>query len=258
MPSEVTLFLAGDAMITEPWSHVRDPGFDRLLAEMRTADASLVNLETVIHEFNGHAQADSGGTYLSSPPAIAGELKWAGVDLRGPRQQPRVRLRLDRNSRDAGERRGGGSRAGRIGTGPPAGPRAALSRLRRRAPSRSCRWRPRSSPTARRRARAPTCTGARASIRSRSPARRWSRSRRGSPACCAGSHGCAESRRSDWRSAASASSAAASGSARRPARLAAAHDRRAMQPPTWPPSRKGPGTPTSRSPRSTRTCREAG
>jgi poly-gamma-glutamate synthesis protein (capsule biosynthesis protein) len=78
---ELTLFLAGDAMITEPWSHVRDPGFERLIAEMRAADVTLVNLETVIHEFNGYAQADSGGTYISSPPAIAGELKWAGVDL---------------------------------------------------------------------------------------------------------------------------------------------------------------------------------
>lgn len=78
---ELTLFLAGDAMITEPWSHVQDPGFERLVAEMRAADATLVNLETVIHEFSGYAQADSGGSYLSSPPAIAGELEWAGVDL---------------------------------------------------------------------------------------------------------------------------------------------------------------------------------
>jgi len=52
-----------------------------LVAEMRAADASIVNLETVIHEFNGHAQADSGGIYTASPPAIAGELKWAGVDM---------------------------------------------------------------------------------------------------------------------------------------------------------------------------------
>jgi poly-gamma-glutamate synthesis protein (capsule biosynthesis protein) len=78
---ELTLFLAGDAMLTEPWSHAQDPGFERLVAEMRAADATLVNLETVIHEFSGYAQADSGGTYISSPPAIAGELKWAGVDL---------------------------------------------------------------------------------------------------------------------------------------------------------------------------------
>jgi poly-gamma-glutamate synthesis protein (capsule biosynthesis protein) len=79
--SALSLFLAGDALIVEPWSRVRDPAFDRLVAEMRAADATLVNLETVIHEFKGHAQADSGGVYAATPPAIASELKWAGVDL---------------------------------------------------------------------------------------------------------------------------------------------------------------------------------
>ena len=82
MPGQdLTLFLAGDALITQPWSHVEDPGFLRLVAEMRAADVAIVNLETVIHEFKGHAQADSGGTYMASPPRIAGELKWAGVDM---------------------------------------------------------------------------------------------------------------------------------------------------------------------------------
>jgi poly-gamma-glutamate synthesis protein (capsule biosynthesis protein) len=81
LPPDLALFLAGDAMITEPWSHVRDPAFERLVGEMRAADATLVNLEAVIHAFKGYAQADCGGTYLSAPPAIAGELKWAGVDM---------------------------------------------------------------------------------------------------------------------------------------------------------------------------------
>ena len=48
---------------------------------MRAADVTIVNLETLIHEFNGYAQAHSGGTYVASPPEIAGELKWAGVDM---------------------------------------------------------------------------------------------------------------------------------------------------------------------------------
>jgi poly-gamma-glutamate synthesis protein (capsule biosynthesis protein) len=78
---DLALFLAGDAMITRPWSQVRDPAFERLVAEMRGADVSIVNLETVIHEFDGHPQADSGGVYMSAPPAIAAELKWAGVDM---------------------------------------------------------------------------------------------------------------------------------------------------------------------------------
>jgi poly-gamma-glutamate synthesis protein (capsule biosynthesis protein) len=78
---DLALFLAGDAMISEPWSQVREPAFDRLIGEMRAADVSIVNLETVIHEFNGFAQANSGGAWTAAPPAIAGELKWAGVDM---------------------------------------------------------------------------------------------------------------------------------------------------------------------------------
>jgi poly-gamma-glutamate synthesis protein (capsule biosynthesis protein) len=80
---DLALFLAGDAMISEPWSQLRDPGFERLIGEMRAADVSILNLETVIHEFRGFAQRDSGGAWTASPPAIAAELKWAGVDMVG-------------------------------------------------------------------------------------------------------------------------------------------------------------------------------
>ena len=48
---------------------------------MRAADVAILNLETVIHEFEDYAQADSGGSWTASPPAIAAELAWAGVDL---------------------------------------------------------------------------------------------------------------------------------------------------------------------------------
>lgn len=68
-------------MLTRPWSHVSEPAFLRLVGEMRTADATLVNLETVIRDGEGWAESESGGNWMSSPPAIAEELKWAGVDL---------------------------------------------------------------------------------------------------------------------------------------------------------------------------------
>jgi poly-gamma-glutamate capsule biosynthesis protein CapA/YwtB (metallophosphatase superfamily) len=79
--SEISLFLAGDAIITRPWSHVRDDAFLGLVDEIRAADVAIANLETVIHEFQGYAQADCGGTYLTSPPEVASELKWAGFDM---------------------------------------------------------------------------------------------------------------------------------------------------------------------------------
>lgn len=81
MSDALSLFLAGDALITRPWSHVKDPSFLRLVDEIRAADVSITNLETVIHAFKGYAQAQSGGTYMASPPEVADELKWAGFDM---------------------------------------------------------------------------------------------------------------------------------------------------------------------------------
>ena len=77
----LSIFLGGDAMITEPWSEIDDPAFAGLVAEMRAADTTIVNLETVIHEHKGFAQPESGGTHMASPPAVTGELKWAGIDM---------------------------------------------------------------------------------------------------------------------------------------------------------------------------------
>lgn len=77
----LTLLLAGDTFLTVPWSGVEEPAFAALVAQMRAADATIVNLETVIHSFAGHAQAQSGGTWAASPPEIAAELAWAGVDM---------------------------------------------------------------------------------------------------------------------------------------------------------------------------------
>ena len=77
----LTLFLAGDTMISRPWSTVRDQAFQDLVAQMRAANFAIVNLETVIHEFEDHAQAHSGGDWMASPPVIAAELKWAGIDM---------------------------------------------------------------------------------------------------------------------------------------------------------------------------------
>lgn len=79
----LSIFLAGDAMLVRPWSQVTTPAFQALVARMRAADVAILNLETVIHEFEDYAQADSGGTWMASPPAIAAELAWAGIDLLG-------------------------------------------------------------------------------------------------------------------------------------------------------------------------------
>ncbi|MGA7545465.1 MAG: CapA family protein [Methyloceanibacter sp.] len=77
----IALFLAGDTIITRSWSHVNDEAFLGLIDEIRAADVAITNLETVIHEFKGYAQAVGGGTYLASPPQVAADLKWAGFEM---------------------------------------------------------------------------------------------------------------------------------------------------------------------------------
>ncbi len=82
MPSnDISLFLSGDSILTRPWSHVQDASFLGLIDQIRAADVAITNLETVIHEFKGYAQADCGGIYIASPRQIADELKWAGFDM---------------------------------------------------------------------------------------------------------------------------------------------------------------------------------
>ena len=54
---EHRIFLAGDAMITQPWKYVNKPPFIKLIEEMRNANTTIVNLETLIHEYKGYAQA---------------------------------------------------------------------------------------------------------------------------------------------------------------------------------------------------------
>jgi poly-gamma-glutamate synthesis protein (capsule biosynthesis protein) len=78
---ELSLFLAGDALITQPWSNNREPDFLKLIEEIRATDVAIVNLETLIHTYKGYAQADSGGTYMATRPEIAAELVWAGIDM---------------------------------------------------------------------------------------------------------------------------------------------------------------------------------
>ena len=67
--------------MTRAWSQIGDASFLDLIGTIRGADVAIANLETIIHEFKGHAQADAGGVYMASPPLIAAELKWAGFDM---------------------------------------------------------------------------------------------------------------------------------------------------------------------------------
>lgn len=47
---------------------------------MRNADVGFVNLEVLLHDYEGYPAADSGGTYMRTPPWVADELQAAGFD----------------------------------------------------------------------------------------------------------------------------------------------------------------------------------
>ncbi len=81
--TEFTIFVAGDAIITQPWSQIREERFLKLIEAIRAADTAIVNLELVLTNYKGFPQADSGGTHLSVRPVIAHDLIWAGIDMLG-------------------------------------------------------------------------------------------------------------------------------------------------------------------------------
>ena len=72
-----TLAAAGDAIITRRLSTLSEDLCDRI----RAADAGFVNLEVLLHDYEGYPAAESGGTYMRAPPWAADELADAGFDV---------------------------------------------------------------------------------------------------------------------------------------------------------------------------------
>ncbi len=78
---DFTLAAAGDAIITRRISTCKEDRVLQLVDKIREADAGFVNLETLLHDYEGYPNAQCGGTYVRSPKYIADELKWMGFDL---------------------------------------------------------------------------------------------------------------------------------------------------------------------------------
>lgn len=79
--TEFTLAAAGDAIITRRLSTLDDDRLTELCERLRAADAGVVNLEVLLHDYEGYPAAESGGTYMRAPPWAADELLDAGFDL---------------------------------------------------------------------------------------------------------------------------------------------------------------------------------
>jgi len=80
-PGTVRFAFAGDSLINLRISVYDEPDYLAMLDRIRTADFAFTNLETVIHNYDYPAAAQSGGTYLGSPAWVLDELKWAGFRL---------------------------------------------------------------------------------------------------------------------------------------------------------------------------------
>lgn len=79
-----TLAAGGDAIQMRPLSVLDDDGITPLVERVRDADASFVNLEQVLADYeDGHPTGLPGGGGMIAPPAIADDLEWAGFNLFG-------------------------------------------------------------------------------------------------------------------------------------------------------------------------------
>ena len=76
---DISIAVAGDAMITRRMRPFQEEGFLKLVEILRKADVSIVNLEMLFHDYESSWQW-SGTTYTRSDPHNLDELKWMGVD----------------------------------------------------------------------------------------------------------------------------------------------------------------------------------
>lgn len=81
MTGDFTFTAAGDAMITARMRTFDHPRFEELIDLVRSADAAPINLEVLLHDFEGYPAANGPGTYMRAPPWVADELSWMGFDM---------------------------------------------------------------------------------------------------------------------------------------------------------------------------------
>ncbi|MBI4310819.1 MAG: CapA family protein [Chloroflexi bacterium] len=76
---DISIALGGDAMITRRMRPFKEDRFLQLVDILRNADATILNLEMLFHDYED-SWMFSGGTPTRSDPRNIEELKWMGVD----------------------------------------------------------------------------------------------------------------------------------------------------------------------------------
>ncbi len=83
LADEFTLSATGDAILTReilPYEG-QSAQFDYLLETLRGTDATVTNLEVIVHDYEHYPAPSSGGTYMRAPPEILDELSAMGCNL---------------------------------------------------------------------------------------------------------------------------------------------------------------------------------
>lgn len=80
----MSITLAGECMVTRPFSVFSEPGFLEVLERLRSADLTYAHIETNFGHFSevdAPARGDQVGSYFLTDPQVAADLRWAGVDI---------------------------------------------------------------------------------------------------------------------------------------------------------------------------------
>jgi poly-gamma-glutamate synthesis protein (capsule biosynthesis protein) len=76
---DISIAVAGDAMIARRMRVFREPAFLKLVELVRATDVSIANLEFLFHDYES-SWGWSHGTYTRASPHMLEELKWMGFD----------------------------------------------------------------------------------------------------------------------------------------------------------------------------------
>ena len=72
--------LTGDSIVNRHFSVFKEPGFLEVVRILREADFAFTNFETLIPNGKGYPRHPPTGIYMDSPPVIADDLVWMGID----------------------------------------------------------------------------------------------------------------------------------------------------------------------------------
>jgi poly-gamma-glutamate synthesis protein (capsule biosynthesis protein) len=78
--NSMKMALTGDSIVNRHFSVFKEPGFLEVVRILREADFAFTNFETIIPNGKGYPRHPPTGIYMDSPPVIADDLVWMGID----------------------------------------------------------------------------------------------------------------------------------------------------------------------------------